>query len=308
MAVRAEIPFKADGVILRHLALRHTTPPHKVYKQDIFEVRSDKNGMARRQGLIWLGTIPHYGFTPWLPPGVVWIKGQLETGESGFVHWQVVFHLERKGSLRSVRELFGSYHFELTRSKAAEDYVWKEVTCVHGTKFELGVKPFRRNVSTDWEDVWRAASQGRMLDIPADVRIRSYFALRAIGAAHVLPVGQERMAYVYWGRTGSGKSRKAWEEGGLDAYPKDPRSKFWCGYQGQANVIIDEFRGGIDISHMLRWLDRYPVRVEIKGSSVPLSASKFWITSNVHPAEWWPQLDPATLEAFYRRVEIIRFE
>lgn len=264
--------------------------------------------MARRQGTIWLATIPSYGFTPWLPPGVVYIKGQLETAESGFVHWQIVFYLSRKGSIRSVRELFGPYHYELTRSKAAEDYVWKEATRVAGTQFELGGRPMQRNKPADWDQVWLAATEGRITDIPADIRVRSYFALRAISAAFVVPVGIERMAYVYWGATGTGKSRRAWREGGVDSYPKDPRTKFWCGYQNQRNVIIDEFRGDIDISHMLRWLDRYPVRVEIKGSSVPLYAEKIWITSNVHPAQWWPQLDAATLEAFYRRVEITHFE
>ena len=81
---------------------------------------------------------------------------------------------------------------------------------------------------------------------------------------------------------GTGKSRRAWSEATLSAYCKDPRTKFWCGYTTQSNVVLDEFRGGIDISHVLRWLDRYPVRVEIKGSSRPLLATTFWITSNLH--------------------------
>jgi len=34
------------------------------------------------------------------------------------------------------------------------------------------------------------------------------------------------------------------------------------GYRGQEHVVFDEFRGGIDISHVLRWFDRYPVIVE----------------------------------------------
>lgn len=264
--------------------------------------------MARRQGVIWLGTIPHYGFTPWLPPSVSYIKGQLERGEGGFLHWQIVVYFVRKQSIRGVRELFGPYHFELTRSAAAEEYVWKEDTRVDGTQFQLGVKPFQRNRATDWDAVWESAISGDLGRIPADVRVRSYFALRAIRAEHLVPLGQERRAFVFWGRSGTGKSRRAWAEAGDNAYPKDPRSKFWCGYQSQEHVIIDEFRGGIDISHLLRWLDRYPVRVEIKGSSVPLCARCFWITSNVHPAQWWPDLDPATLDAFYRRVEIVFFE
>lgn len=280
-----------------------------INKGAFLQIKYNKNDMAtRRQGTIWLATVPHYGFTPWLPPGIAYIKGQLERGDGGFLHWQLIFHCTRKQSIRSLRELFGPYHYELTRSAAAEDYVWKEDTRVEGTQFELGNRPLRRNNSNDWELIWSAAKSGDFSSIPADVRIRSYFALRAIRAEFLLPVGMERTCYVYWGRTGTGKSRKAWDNAGMEGYPKDPRTKFWCGYSGQKNVVIDEFRGGIDISHVLRWLDRYPVRVEIKGSSVPLCAETFWITSNTHPSEWWPDLDRATLDAFMRRVQVTFFE
>lgn len=93
----------------------------------------------------------------------------------------------------------------------------------------------------------------------------------------------------------------------MAAYSKDPRSKFWDGYQDQPNVVIDEFRGGIDVSHILRWCDRYPVRVEIKGSSKPFMARKIWFTSNVDPREWYPELDKETLDALLRRFNIIHF-
>jgi len=93
----------------------------------------------------------------------------------------------------------------------------------------------------------------------------------------------------------------------MDAYSKDPRSKFWCGYIGQRNIVIDEFRGGIDLSHMLRWLDRYPVRVEIKGSSRPLLAEKIWITSNLSPDEWYPESDSESVRALRRRLTVIHF-
>jgi hypothetical protein len=109
---------------------------------------------------------------------------------------------------------------------------------------------------------------------------------------------------VFWGLTGTGKSMRAWDEAGLMAYPKDPRTKFWCGYGSQEHVVIDEFRGGIDVSHMLRWLDRYPVIVEIKGASVVLRATHIWITSNIHPKAWYPLLDDATYEALERRLTI----
>lgn len=71
--------------------------------------------------------------------------------------------------------------------------------------------------------------------------------------------------------------------------------------------MLDEFRGGIDISHILRWTDRYPVQVEIKGSSRPLLATRIWITSNLHPSKWYPDLDPETLAALLRRLTITEF-
>lgn len=149
-----------------------------------------------------------------------------------------------------------------------------------------------------------AAQAGNLLAVPARVRVVSYRTLRCIAADHDKPVGIVRDVKVFWGPTGTGKSRRAWDEAGVDAYCKDPRSKFWCGYQGEENVIIDEFRGGIDVAHLLRWFDRYPVRVEIKGSSVPLVASRVWITSNLEPSYWYPELDLETRAALMRRLVV----
>jgi hypothetical protein len=122
------------------------------------------------------------------------------------------------------------------------------------------------------------------------------------------PEAIERTIHVFHGPTGTGKSRRAWEEaqlGGLPVYAKDPRSKFWYGYRSEDRVIVDEFRGGIDIAHLLRWLDRYPVCVETKGGSLPLVGSKMWITSNLHPRDWYPELDAASFAALERRLIII---
>lgn len=200
-----------------------------------------------------------------------------------------------------------SAHCELTRSDAADEYVWKEETRIAGTQFELGRKPHRRNNAADWELIWESAKSGAINDIPANVRVQHYRTLRTIASDYSEPLPMERQIYVFCGRTGSGKSRRAWDEAGFSAYPKDPRSKFWDGYRDQKHVVIDEFRGGIDISHLLRWLDRYPVIVEIKGSSTCLVARQIWITSNLDPNEWYPLLDNETKQALLRRLNIVHF-
>jgi len=117
----------------------------------------------------------------------------------------------------------------------------------------------------------------------------------------------ERRVDVFWGRTGTGKSRRAWNEAGFGAYPKDPRTKFWDGYREQEHVVIDEFRGDIDISHVLRWFDRYPVIVEVKGGSVSFVAKRIWITSNVDPRDWFPNVCQETKNALIRRLNITHF-
>lgn len=206
-----------------------------------------------------------------------------------------------------MRETFGPVHHELTRSAAADEYVWKEETRIEGTQFELGTRPFRRNVKGDWERIWELAKAASIEAIEPSVRIQHYRTLRAISSDYAKPAGMVRTCFVFWGATGTGKSRRAWEEAGVDAYPKDPRTKWWDGYAGQRHVVIDEFRGIIDIAHMLRWLDRYPVLVEVKGSSVVLKASTIWITSNLDPRYWYDGLDDATRNALLRRLNITHF-
>lgn len=261
-----------------------------------------------RQARYWIVTIPREDWQPHLVEGASWIKGQPETGESGYKHWQFCMSFCTKKTLAQAKSsLPTSAHLEPTRSSAAEAYCCKEATR-DGEIFEFGQRLLRRNSTADWESVKELAKTGKLEEIPADIFIRYYRTLRCISSDFATPIGIEKQVCVFYGPTGTGKSRRAWQEAGESAYCKDPRSKFWCGYSGQENVIIDEFRGGIDIAHLLRWFDRYPVNVELKGSSIPLSAKRIWITSNLHPDQWYSDMDDRTLDALRRRLEITLIE
>lgn len=264
--------------------------------------------MPAKQARYFLLTIPVHCFTIYLPPSCIYVKGQLERGASGYIHWQVLVVYHQKVTVTRVKETFGPQcHVELSRSDAANAYVWKEESRV-GHQFELGQLPLKRNSKADWDTILKNAKNQKLDDIPADIVVRYYNSLKKIGVDSMTPDAQVKEVYVYWGTTGTGKSRKAWEEASWDAFPKDPNSKFWDGYHGQENVVVDEFRGAISISHMLRWLDRYPTIVEVKGSSVVFKAKRIWITSNLPPEMWYPDLDQETFSALKRRfTKVIHF-
>lgn len=66
---------------------------------------NDSHRDGPRQARYWLATIPEDDWTPALAEKCVWAKGQLECGESGYRHWQVVFAFATKVSLATLKRL-----------------------------------------------------------------------------------------------------------------------------------------------------------------------------------------------------------
>lgn len=115
----------------------------------------------------------------------------------------------------------------------------------------------------------------------------------------------------YYGKTGVGKSHKAFENYAPDThyvYPND--GGWWDGYVGQPTVIINEFRGGILYSELLDLLDKYPKTVRRRGREpVPFLAKKIIITSSMPPCDVYCNLAITdNLNQLYRRVEMVHME
>lgn len=259
------------------------------------------------QGRYWLATIScaHLPDQPQLTGDLCYVKGQKEQGAGGFLHWQVLAVTSKKVSLAKVKSLLHSTaHVELSRSEAANDYVWKEDTRVPGTQFESGALPLSRARKTDWNLIVQNAKEGKLDAIPGDILIHNYGALKRIRVDNMVPIPRDEVTVnVYYGPTGTGKTRRAHDEiAGREYFDKNPLTKWWDGYRGQKLCLIDEFAGRVDIVNLLRWLDRYPCTVEVKGFSVPLEANEFWITSNLSPDEWYPDASPQHKLALRRRL------
>lgn len=241
-------------------------------------------------------------------PPVCYIKGQKEQGgTTGLIHWQILAQTSKKVTLAQLKRCFvPQAHVELSRSSAADAYVWKEDTRIEGSQFEMGEKPLNRSSKEDWEKIFESAKQGKLHEIPADVKIRHYSALKRIRVDFMENIPRDNVQVRFLtGPTGTGKTRLAWDEAGTSAYIKNPNTKWWDGYRGQQNVIIDEFTGRIDISYLLTWFDNYPCMVEVKGFTVPLAATNFWVTSNLSLEDCYKEANEEQLKALKRRLRVV---
>lgn len=73
-----------------------------------------------------------------------------------------------------------------------------------------------------------------------------------------------------------------------DPYTKNEKSKWWTGYDGHANVIIDDFRPAWwHLTYLLSLLDRYECRVELKGNVRQFRARNIIVTSIKSPEEMY---------------------
>lgn len=260
----------------------------------------------------WLLTVPEQDFAVWdeLPGQLAYLKGQKECGgTTGYVHWQLLAVFTRVTCLRSVKQVFGDRaHCEPSRSAAASDYVWKDDTSIEGTRFEKGRLPISRARTQDWDRVWDQAKVGQFEEIPKDILIRHYSSIKRIRVDAMQPCFRPEInVNVHWGVSGAGKTKRCWDEAGIEAYVKNPNTKWWDGYRGQKNVIIDEFVGRIDLSYLLLWFDKYPCIAEVKGYSVPLEAINFWVTSNIDPKDWYQDENEARKAALTRRLTNVTY-
>ena len=121
-------------------------------------------------------------------------------------------------------------------------------------------------------------------------RYRRTFALRALrDRAHP-------EVRIFWGATSTGKSHRAFTEAAADAYwwspPSHANGPLWFdGYEQQEDIIIDDFDGAsIPISFLLRFLDRYPLLLPVKGGFAYNFFKRVFITSNLAPESWYPEL------------------
>lgn len=237
---------------------------------------------------------------------------------TGRLHFQGYSEFRGAKRLRGVKHFLGhpTAHCERRNGPrlAAITYCKKSDTRVAGP-WEIGsadVTPGRR---TDLNELAEQIQLGKSLsEVRRDDPV-NYIKYRKGIESLVFATGKEKSkefrsveVLVYWGDAGSGKTRAA-VENASDYYILDQGERVWFdGYEGETTLIIDDFYGWIKYGQLLRILDGYQYRCEIKGGFTYAMWTKVIITSNKEPVEWYavgltPALERRITETIHYEIE-----
>jgi hypothetical protein len=120
----------------------------------------------------------------------------------------------------------------------------------------------------------------------------------------------------FYGRSGHGKSHACWEAAAAEAESRGVEvadvscaSLTWCdGYKGEKICIFNDLRETngkgtkIPMNFWTSIVDKWPCRVEVKGSSINMQADSFYITSVLHPSQFYAGDAREPNEQFLRRI------
>jgi len=186
---------------------------------------------------------------------------------------------------------FARSHLEIAEGTADQNraYCSKSDTHVAGP-WEMGDSTNTQGKRVDLEAAYKLVLEtGDISKVEPAAFMRYSSSLIKLAALAIPPRRDGLKVICIIGETGIGKSYAAHE-----CYPDlympfyGNSGLWWDGYSGQKVVLIEEFRGQVQLQKMLQVLDKYPLRLEIKGGSVPARYELVIVTSNTRPEDWYP--------------------
>jgi len=222
-----------------------------------------------------------------------------EVGEEGTPHLQGYIELSSKREFSTVKKLVGTRaHIEQARgsSQQASDYCKKD-----GAFKEYGAMMVGAGHRSDLDNIGKRVLAGESLESIADtdtaMYIRYHRGLRELANTLPSPKWRDVKVLVYYGPTGSGKTRAAMALNGGDVFKMNTNTNgtlWFDGYRGESVLLLDDYYGWIKHGELLTLLDGYPYRCQIKGSYTWARWTTVVITSNKPPKAWYAQgLNPA---------------
>lgn len=201
-----------------------------------------------------------------------------EVGASGTPHLQGYIHVKQPVRLSALRVEYPRAHWERAKGSETQNRAY----CTKaGDFYERDDR--HRGRRTDIESAVETLKQGGVKKVAAEhaeTYVKFHRGFEALGKQlSRAAIRQDLEVMWLWGPTGTGKTHHA--------YAKDPGlcpilsfPQWFDPYEDEKAILIDDFRmtDGKELGKILRYLDKFPVTVPVKGSSRPLQATHIWIT------------------------------
>lgn len=241
----------------------------------------------------------------WKPDVMSYLIYQLECGVEETPHFQGYMELKERKTLNQIKGILGSnsVHIEARRGSAQEasDYCEKEETYVEGgQRLKYGAmkenNQGKRNDLLEFKDAV-VSGQKRKRDLVDDhygilCRNRHFYDDLTLMRRPVRDT--ELKVTLHIGETGLGKTRAIMdahlEDQSFYIAPLSNNTLWFDHYDLHETVLIDDFAGRashMQLTTLLRLLDRYPVMVPIKGGHTWWLPNHIYVTTNILPADWY---------------------
>lgn len=241
------------------------------------------------------------------------IFGKETCPKTGEKHIHGYIELSRPMRMKAVKKIFNddTLHVELRRGSQEQAILY---TKKEGEFTEFGI-PSKQGKRNDLilltQDIKQLMSTKDIIEkYPVQYLLynRGIEKTKSVILKCVAQNFRKLTVHVYYGKTGTGKTKTAIENSIDKGYFKlDPGNKTWFdGYDSEKVLIIDDFYGWLQFGFLLNILDGYQLRLEIKCGFTYALWDEVYITSNKHPDKWYPGINDLQTKALFRRITEIK--
>lgn len=233
------------------------------------------------------------------------IYGREVAPTTGTRHLQGYIYFKEAKTFTSIKKKLPSAHIEVAKGTPEQNRSY----CIKDNDYEeFGTIP-KQGKRTDIETIREQVNEGLGMEEIVETAT-SYQSLRT--AEMLLKYKEKKRNFKphvkwYYGATGTGKTRTAYEENeGKRIYTSMETAKWFDGYDAHEVLIIDDMRKDyIKFHNLLKLLDRYEYRVEVKGGTRQMLAKTIIITCPYSPEQLWSNHEE-DIQQLLRRIDEIR--
>lgn len=208
-----------------------------------------------------------------------------EVGEKGTPHLQGYVELEKRVSFKKVTEYLKGFHIEQRKGTGPDAirYCKKDgVVEVYGVPKNPGQRTDLQTLKAKLQE--NPSIKALLDDDSIQINYQSLRFAENILKYYDKPRYFKPKVTWYYGDSGAGKTRRAVNEVPEAYFKSNGSGKWWPGYDGEKDIIVDDVESdNYGLKFLLGLTDRYPFIVEGKGGTRQFQGENIYITSLQHP-------------------------